>query len=496
MTDEKEARLKSKLCGCVSTKFLGIVLLFGVFVLSLLLYLGVSVGQVSPQVHRIPVKELRSRHKDPMRWRTLKSSSFFEFKEFPWNWRNRSSQFSPVDGYIFQDIYDKGVFTFHDLCIEPAPPHWSSIEFDVTKHTSDGKITSRHVHIPAKHLVVYNAPMEVNIKIRVAVGPNIVNNFWWITFVKESVPPQNHVIRNHTAFFVIPTCEGNLHHFWQDHVISLYSTMKATKRLNSSVPNQLFYNKPIWDFDTSDGCHDPSRYEAILFALSIRQPHYTYHKAPGSTCYKDAVLGAYSKKIWVGEPENYVAKMLGAHSSLCPNRRVLIQQRRNRKILNADELKRAAEEIGFNWTDVVTFEDVTLRQQLKNVACSDILVGVQGAGLEWLRFMRPGSGVLEIAWPKKHWPFFYGGYAEHSRINYETIQAKGVFLNFTSYSKMVRGGDPISEEEMVTMESKGPRNARDNHWKWADVYVDPELFKIKLKGLASQTKFLTPRQAA
>ena len=70
------------------------------------------------QMHRTPVKELRSRQpkdKEPVRSRTLGSSSFLDFKELPRDWRYRSSQFPPVDGYIFEDIYDKGVFSFHDL---------------------------------------------------------------------------------------------------------------------------------------------------------------------------------------------------------------------------------------------------------------------------------------------------------------------------------------------------------------------------------------------
>ena len=50
------------------------------------------------------------------------------------------------------------------------------------------------------------------------------------------------------------------------------------------------------------------------------------------------------------------------------------------------------------------FEIVT---QVRAIACTDILVGVEGAGLEWSHFMKKGKALLELAWPEKHWNFFY-----------------------------------------------------------------------------------------
>ena len=47
------------------------------------------------------------------------------------------------------------------------------------------------------------------------------------------------------------------------------------------------------------------------------------------------------------------------------------------------------------------------------IACTDILVGVEGAGLEWLYFMGKGKALLELAWPDQHWNFFYNCKCSH-----------------------------------------------------------------------------------
>lgn len=47
--------------------------------------------------------------------------------------------------------------------------------------------------------------------------------------------------------------------------------------------------------------------------------------------------------------------------------------------------------------------------QIHVIACTDILVGVDGAGLEWLFFMKQKKGLLDLAWPQYHWNFFVTG---------------------------------------------------------------------------------------
>lgn len=434
----------------------------------------------------------KKRHSDILipkqnsRWETLKSSNFFEFDEVPMNWRlNFSSQFQSSPGYVFKPVYGHGVYTFTDICIEDNPPGWDNATFDVVNELPNGTTVTRRVQLATKHLVGYNSIFNCNIRIKVNAGPNVRDSdkVWWITFLKKPVPADRVVVTNHTAFFVLPTCEGNLHHFWQDCTFGLYGAMKATSRLGSEVPNQLFYKQPLWDLDRSDGCHNPARYQEFLSTFSIRPDHDTFHNKPHGTCYQHAVFGSYRKGFWTGEPEGYVLKKMGADYSKCQHPYVIILQRSNRKILNADELLTAARSLGIERTFLLVFDQMTLREQALHVACADVLAGVQGAGLQWLRFMKFGGGLLEIAWPKLGWGYYYHELANYARLDYDAIETRDVFLNFTTYSNKVRHGKPISPKEQEELRGKPQKDSYDNHWKWADVKVDPEVFKQKLKGL-------------
>ena len=89
--------------------------------------------------------------------------------------------------------------------------------------------------------------------------------------------------------------------------------------------------------------------------------------------------------------------------------KITLLQQKNRMILNINELQYAAQNAGFNNTEVVVFEDLSTKEQMKIVRCTNIFVGVQGAGLAWGLFLPNGSVLIEVAWPQNGWPFLYSG---------------------------------------------------------------------------------------
>jgi capsular polysaccharide biosynthesis protein len=71
-------------------------------------------------------------------------------------------------------------------------------------------------------------------------------------------------------------------------------------------------------------------------------------------------------------------------------------------------------------------ESLSLKQQLEHVAYLDILVGMHGAGLSHVLFMKPGSVLVELA------PM------SHAALNFFEIMAK---VNGVSYMKQSDGID-------------------------------------------------------
>ena len=52
-------------------------------------------------------------------------------------------------------------------------------------------------------------------------------------------------------------------------------------------------------------------------------------------------------------------------------------------ILNIEEMLNATRSLGYKAVTVVDFARLDFVQQLRTVHCTDILIGVQGAGLTW-----------------------------------------------------------------------------------------------------------------
>lgn len=147
-------------------------------------------------------------------------------------------------------------------------------------------------------------------------------------------------------------------------------------------------------------------------------------------------------------------------------------------ILNEADLSEFGLSVGFRNVRIVDLEKLTVRDQLKNAASSNVMVGVQGAGLQWAVFMPEGSHLVEIAWPSKHWGFYYSPFVIEFGINYHSIEVDDVRVNWTSYEASVRRGIPLGDDEKLQVLRSHPKSTADNLWKWADVFIrEKEILK-------------------
>ena len=62
---------------------------------------------------------------------------------------------------------------------------------------------------------------------------------------------------------------------------------------------------------------------------------------------------------------------------------LIINRNTNRKILNIAQLKDTLMSRTLQDVETVAMETLSIRKQIEKVYCSDILIGVHGAGLTW-----------------------------------------------------------------------------------------------------------------
>ncbi|RNF25952.1 glycosyltransferase [Trypanosoma conorhini] len=124
-----------------------------------------------------------------------------------------------------------------------------------------------------------------------------------------------------------------------------------------------------------------------------------------AACYQHGVIDKrYIKSMMGAEAWNYsgrVLEMMGVPPGQprpCGSRyraTVIDRRGRTRRLSNIPDIVQLVQGMGFE-PRVVAFETLPIREQLRIVTMTDLLIGVHGNGLMWLQFLPPGSAVIEL----------------------------------------------------------------------------------------------------
>jgi len=91
---------------------------------------------------------------------------------------------------------------------------------------------------------------------------------------------------------------------------------------------------------------------------------------------------------------------------------------------------------------VISAELFVFLFQMQLAASTCVMIGVQGAGLQWSVFMPRGCTLIEIAWPSRHWGFHFHNYIEPYGITHYSLRANA-HVNWNAYEKIVRNGTKV-----------------------------------------------------
>lgn len=382
---------------------------------------------------------------------------------------------------LHSNISMTGVYVFANVCIE---------SLDVPKLQN----RDRELFNETKKIVVYGrhhrTPGSVNVG--VAGSVNSLWNHWDLHFTDRTLPEESRIHSGNTAFFIQPTCPGNFHHFFVDEFLPLYSVIAASNRLHPDSGNHVIYRTPQ---NSKNRCSDRNTYEDFLWTLYVNRLHDVFYNLPANTCFRHAIFGSKPVLSRPRDVIDHVLRFYGLTSSSSDARvnasdlYVTILSRQDRRILNPKELVEFVGNAGFRKIRIVDFGAVSVRDQLRIMSTTGVFVGVEGAGLQWAVFMPKGSYLVELAWPGKHWGFYYDSFVPSFGIVWRGVGVDDVRINWTSYERNVRGGVPMKSEEKEELKRTHPRDTSDNIWKWSDIRVQKkdiaETLNIVYKALAT-----------
>src|SRR6218665_231142 len=360
----------------------------------------------------------------------------------------------------FSPVTLDGVFTFFNVCLEPL-----LISSSVNIHGIGFTATQR--------LVIYdrNQSRLGNHRLSIAGPPGHPWNYYDVYFTNESLSLKNRTLSDNAAYFVSPRCPGNLHHFFHEEYIPLYSVIRLTNKLNTGAGNLIIYNTPKTDHNPF--CRNFSTYNEIVRTLFTNGFHDVYYNVPNNTCFKNAVFGS---RITLNNLRDVVDHIINQYnlSNICVKKTeyVTLIYRKQRRIVNMEDLHRWVLDAGFKreYVRVIDFDNLPIRKQIELACTSQVMIGIDGAALQWSMFMPEKSHMVEMSWPSRSWGFFYPSHAPRYGILYHAVELKDVRVNWTSYEFRLRNGGEVADVKRQQMLKSPPQDL----WKWSDGFIHEE----------------------
>ena len=359
----------------------------------------------------------------------------------------------------FVPLNKHGVKTFQYVCLH-SMPLYSPVAVDINRFAF------------MKKIVIYKSERNYDSELRVATSLSCDKpNTWPVTFRKGDIP-SGFPMMPFPAYFVTASQPGNLYHLIHDTLVGLFGVLRDTNRLNSTVKNQVYTRKffiPALGLGASS--KNISRYGELIRALGVRS-FPSYHAAP-EVCYPYGVFGW--KPARLREMAPYLVKYFNYDEDKCKKETmVTFIERKYRKVTNMMELINVAKKLGLK-TQLVSLERLTVAEQYAKIRCTDVLVGVQGAGMQWGLFMRPKRALIELSYPG--WtPLFSIILKNSNGLVTKHISGKKDGVQWGYIWKLMRKKEPYTEEE-----KKHFNNAKFFDSKYNPIDFENTLLKIVSK---------------
>jgi hypothetical protein len=314
----------------------------------------------------------------------------------------------------FLPINEGGVFTYDCVCIE---------------RVSDGQSSD------IKRIVVYNAKQsDWTPEFHVEGSTRMfMNNNYELTF-RSGYPPFNHTYIKEPAYFITDSCISDFHQFWADAVVGLYTVLVRTHRLGHG--NYILSKTP--GNMTSSSCNDVTLYRNFFYnALVAGFKPMGIQKVPVNTCFRQGVFGLPVSNNRQREVVMYVLHYLGLRiidRSKLRLHVLFLPATNSSRIININELEHQATKMGFTSVIIPNMETLPIEQQIENVQNADVMIGIQGAGLQWCIFMSEGATVVEVSWEGDPISGPYKSLAHSHGLKYRQIKANVQQADLTMHS--------------------------------------------------------------
>lgn len=377
-----------------------------------------------------------------------------------------------------------------DICYMKGDIRTSSATFSIFLHSS-GNTNSDKVNIPSseaegvERIRPYTRKWETNIMDTIdelqLIAPTVDSDITKTCQIQHSVP---------AIFFSTGGYTGNVYHEFNDGILPLYIT---SRRFNRRVVFVILEYHNWWI----------TKYGDIVSRLSDYPPiDFTRNQAVH--CFPEAIVGleihdeltvisslmsnngniqdfrnlldeAYEPRIrgLINEEESQAMAPSIQHLDKIVDKPKLVILSRNgsRAILNERELVELAEEIGFHVEVLRPTRTTELAKIYRVLNSSDAMIGVHGAAMTHLLFMRPGSVFIQVVVLGTKW----------AAQTYYGEPAMKLGLKYIGYEILPRESSLYGEYNMNDPVLRDPKSITKRGWQETKrVYLDRQNVRLDL----------------
>ena len=228
-------------------------------------------------------------------------------------------------------------------------------------------------------------------------------------------------------------------------------------------------------------------FEAAFRALSFDIISFERDSQEQPLCFKYAVFGTnnssmhsvYKNVRYRNEIKNKLEAQWIDKTVCQRNAVVLLERQTTRLILNKEKLISRINQAGFTNTSIVSFEGLSLREQMKIIHCANVFIAAQGAALTWFQYLPKDAVVIEIVW--HGWPVKYKVRINQDRpdisahvLKCEARVSEKVWREFAWEWYQYEGDMTEDIKDKIKKKSSKIRAVRKQVWKYSDCVCSPE----------------------
>ncbi len=364
------------------------ILRSNVLVKLMLIIVIIIVYIVADNIHVYYTAEDTSQHALPPR------DMHYDVKGYKWHNIHHPIQESNADSSNkFRDLNNTYAFTLHDVCIQD---HNS----DVAQNRLALSVTlydSILAHQSVEQVTFYHQPLSL-----LPSGAKFLNDPLFIVNTKVIKNIHHNMDDLGVPYFYMLNKTGLL----GGRVFLVYTGHPSSSRTIDADGNNLY---PL----THNLLKVLSANHQILPAIRFKDKmcfrNAVFYKSAASTAERIAQKASKWNSVARRQMAEYIMNKLEITYDKIKCRKsklvTIVDRTWGRKIMNIGSIIKSITSQKLANVSLANVDRLTIPQQVQLVHCSDVYVGIHDTALQWAMFLRKGTTLIEIAWPKNHLTF-------------------------------------------------------------------------------------------